>query len=87
MEYGLDTSPTVANQAPGTRNGNTLTFTKGTMAKADSSIAYSIEESADLVTWGAPSLGSSVNDTDYITYTFPSGSIQVFARLKVIQSP
>ena len=87
VEYALDLNPTVSSRAPGVRTGNTLTFTKGNMAKADSNIAYSIEESTNLVTWGAPTLGSAVNGADTITYTFPSGKTNVFARLKVIQTP
>ena len=87
VEYALGTNPTTLSQAPGVRAGNTLTFTKGTMAKADSNLAYSIEESTNLVTWGAPTLGSSVNGADTITYTFPSGPTKIFVRLKVVQNP
>ena len=87
MEYALNTNPTTSSQPPGTRVGSLLTFTKGTMAKADSNITYSIEESTDLVTWGPATLGTAVNGADTITYTFPSGQTKVFARLKVVQTP
>jgi len=92
VKYALDLNPMISAQPPGIRSlggkaGNTMTFTKGTMAKADSNIAYSIEESTDLVTWGAPSLGSEVNGADAIVYTFPSRPTQVFVRLKVVQTP
>ena len=87
VKYALDLNPAVSAQPAGTHSGNSLSFTKGAMAKADGSLTYSIEESTDLVTWGAPSLGSSTNGADTISYTFPSGQPQVFARLKVIQTP
>ena len=87
VEYALNTNPTTSSQPPGTRVGSLLTFTKGTMAKADSNITYSIEESTDLVTWGPATLGTAVNGADTITYTFPSGQTKVFARLKVVQTP
>lgn len=81
---GLD--PTVGAPAPGTLSGGTLTFTKGTMAKSDSNLAYSIEESTDLSTWATPTLGSAVDGADAITYTFPNGATQVFVRLNVVQT-
>ena len=87
VKYALGLDPTVGAPAPGTLSGGTLTFTKGTMAKSDSNLAYSIEESTDLSTWGAPTLGSSTNGADTINYTFPNGLTKVFARLKVIQTP
>jgi len=86
VKYALDLNPTVSAQPAGTHTGSSLTFTKGTMAKADSNLAYTIEESTDLVTWGAPTLGS-VSYGDTITYTYPSGHAKVFARLKVVQTP
>ena len=85
VKYALDLNPTISAQPAGTHSGNSLSFTKGTMAKADSNIAYSIEESTDLITWGTPTLGSVVYG-DTITYTYPSGAAKVFARLKVIQT-
>jgi len=86
VKYALDLNPSVACPPPGTHTGSTLTFTKGAMAKVDSNVAYTIEESTNLVTWGAPTLGSVVYG-DTITYTYPSGHAKVFARLKVIQTP
>jgi len=86
VKYALDLNPTVSAQPAGTHTGSSLTFTKGTMAKADSNLTYSIEESTDLATWGAPTLGS-VSYGDTITYTYPSGQSKVFARLKVVQTP
>ncbi len=87
VKYALDLNPTVSTQPAGTHTGSSLSFTKGTMAKGDSAITYSIEESTDLVTWGAPTLGSATNGADTISYTFPSGQTKVFARLKVTQTP
>ena len=91
MEYALDSNPTISSQPPGVRAGNTLTFTKGAMAKADSNIAYSIEESNDLVNWTTPTgispSGSVANNTNDIVYTFPSAPTRIFARLKVVQNP
>jgi len=86
VKYALDLNPTINTQPVGTHSGSTLTFTKGTMAKGDSNIAYAIQESTDLVTWGTPTLGS-VSYGDTITYTYPSGQTKVFARLKVVQTP
>ncbi len=86
VKYALDLNPTVSTQPAGTHSGSSLSFTKGTMAKGDSNIAYAIEESTDLVTWGSPTLGS-VSYGDTITYTYPSGQAKVFARLKVVQTP
>jgi len=86
VKYALDLNPTVSTQPAGTHSGSSLSFTKGTMAKGDSNIAYAIEESTDLVTWGSPTLGS-VSYGDTITYTYPSGQTKVFARLKVVQTP
>ena len=63
VKYALGLDPTVSTQPPGTLSGGVLTFTKGTMAKVDSNIAYSIEESTDMVTWTAP------------TGTSPSGTV------------
>ena len=87
VKYALDLNPTVSSQPAGTHSGSSLSFTKGTMAKADSNITYAIEESTDLVTWGSPTLGSSTNGSNTISYTFPSGQTKVFARLKVVQTP
>jgi len=87
VKYALDLNPSASSQPAGTHSGNTLTFTKGTMAKADSNLTYSIQESTDLATWTAPTLGS-VSYGDTITYTYPtSGTTKVFARLKVVQTP
>jgi len=87
VKYALGLNPSSSSQSPGTRTGNKLSFTKGARAKTDSYIAYAIEESTDLVTWGAPTLGSVEDGTDAITYTYPSGQSKVFARLKVVQTP
>ncbi len=87
VKYALDLNPTVSTQPAGTHTGSSLSFTKGTMAKADGTLTYSIEESTDLVTWGAPTLGSATNGANTISYTFPSGQTKVFARLKVTQTP
>jgi len=86
VEYALGLNPTTSNQLPN-RSGNTLTFTKGAMAKADSNIAYSIEESTDLVTWGPPSIGWATQDANTITYNFYPDATQVFVRLRVVQTP
>lgn len=81
----------IQNTPPGTFSGSTLTFTKGTEAKADTNIVYSIDESTDLVSWGTPTgisrSGTVVNGADSITCTFPSAPTRIFARLKVIQNP
>lgn len=88
VKYALGLDPTVSGHPVGSLSGNTLAFNKGTMAQDDSNIAYSIEESTDLVTWAAPTLGSYVNYVDSVVYTFPSsGPTKVFARLKVVQTP
>jgi len=91
VKYALDLNPAVSAQPAGTLSGSTLSFTKGAMAKADSNLVYSIEESTDLTTWTAPTgsspSGSVSNLTNTITYTFPSGQTKVFARLKVVQNP
>jgi len=91
VKYALDLNPAVSAQPAGTLSGSTLSFTKGAMAKADSNLVYSIEESTDLTTWTAPTgsspSGSVSNLTNTITYTFPSGQTKVFARLKVVQTP
>jgi len=91
VKYALDLNPAISSVPPGTYTGNLLTFTKGLMAKADSKIQYSIEESTELTTWTAPDgiapHGTAVNGADTITYTFVSGQPKRFARLKVVQTP
>jgi len=89
VKYALGLDPTVSSQPAGTLSGNTMTFTKGTMAKADSKIAYSIEESTDLLIWTAPTgiypSGTVVNGPDTVSYIFPLGLPRIFMRFKVMQ--
>jgi len=91
VKYALGLNPAVSAVPPGTHTGNTLTFSKGSMAKADSNIQYSIEESTDLSTWTTPTgtapSGTVVNGANDITYTYASGQAKRFARLKVVQIP
>jgi len=87
VKYALGLDPTKSAQPAGTVSSGSLTFDKGTMAQGDSNIAYSIEESPDLVIWTTQSGPSVSNGATAITYTFPTGQSKVFARLKVIQTP
>jgi len=87
VKYALGLDPTKSAQPAGSVSSGTLTFNKGTMAQGDSNLAYSIEESPDLVTWTTQSGPSVSNGPTAITYTFPTGQAKVFARLKVIQKP
>ena len=87
MKYALGLDPTKSAQPAGSVSSGTLTFEKGTMAQGDGNLAYSIEESPDLVTWTTQSGPSVSNGPTAITYTFPTGQTKVFARLKVIQTP
>jgi len=91
VKYALGLDPTKSAQPPGTLLGGSLSFTKGSMAKGDSNISYTIQESTDLVTWTTPTgiapSGTVNNGANSISYTYPTGPTKVFARLKVIQSP
>ena len=90
VKYALGLDPTVC-QSAGTRSGNTMTFTKGAMAKADGNITYSIEESTDLLIWTTPTgiypSGTVVNGADSISYIFPLGLPEIFMRFRVTQTP
>jgi len=88
MKYALGLDPTVAHGAPGSLNGSTLSFTKGTMASGDSNVSYTIQESTDMVTWATATRGIVSNNSGSITYTFPSSRpSNLFVRLQVTQSP
>ena len=83
MKYALGLDPLVAEGAPGTYNGNVVSFTKGSDAVTAGDVTYGIETSTDLVTWTA--VTPDTNDATTISYTLPGGQGTIFARLVVTQ--
>lgn len=84
VEYALGKNPKVSDLPPGTFDGSTLTFTKGTDALANGDVTYAIEESDDLGIsdpW-ANVVANEIGNT--ISYTLPTGKTRVFARLKAV---
>ena len=89
-EYALGLNPRVSDVAPGTFSSNTLTFTKGADAKANGDVTWDIETSISLGVSPTPWVDGGVNVTETandISFTFPSGPVKNFARLKVTQVP
>ena len=84
VEYALGLDPQVSSTPAGTFNGNTLTFVKGTEAKAAGDLTYSIETSTTLLdgSWSAAAAIETAND---ISFTLPSGQGKIFGRLKVVK--
>ena len=89
-EYALGLNPRVSSVPPGTFSGGTLTFIKGLDAKANGDVTWDIETSISLGVSPNPWVDGGVNVTETandISFTFPSGPLKNFARLKVTQVP
>ena len=80
MEYALQTNPAGSDGSTGTFVGRTVSFTKRALAVSNGDVTYAIEASPSLVGW-TPVI-PTVNSATTISYTIPSGSPKVFARLK-----
>lgn len=85
LEYALGLNPAAVSPAPGTFNGQTLSFTKGSEARTNGDVTYEIQQSTSLGTWTVvvPNAPASSN----ISYTLPTTGPKQFARLKIIQTP
>jgi len=92
MEYALGLDPRFSSASPGvpSNNGKTITFTKGTEAKANGDVTYQIETSATLGIAPSPwtvDVADVTNGVNTIAITFPAGPVKNFARLKVTLTP
>lgn len=85
VEYALGLIPTASSGTPGTFIGGTLSFTKGTEAKANGDVTYEIEESTTLGSWTVVVPNAPAEPT--ISHTLPAGQPKQFARLKITQIP
>jgi autotransporter-associated beta strand protein len=89
-EYALGKNPTVSSQPAGALTGNTITFTKGADAIANSDVSWIIETSTtlDAGSWTAEVTQAAGDPALSIGYTFTPGTpAKKFARLKVVQVP
>jgi autotransporter-associated beta strand protein len=84
VEYALGLDPQVGNPAPGTFTGNTLTFTKGTEAKAAQDVTYKIQTSTTLAI-GSWTDAAATNTTNDISFLLPANEPggKLFGRLQV----
>ncbi|MCX6875336.1 MAG: GDSL-type esterase/lipase family protein [Verrucomicrobia bacterium] len=88
MEYALGLNPKVPNGSPGTLAGNLLSFTKGTAARDNGDVTYSIESSPNLQSPWTPRVTQAAGNTaPTISYTLPPNLGKIFARLVVTQVP
>jgi autotransporter-associated beta strand protein len=85
VEYALGLNPTASSVPPGTFSGGTLSFTKGTEARANGDVIYEIEQSTTLGNWTVVVPDSPASPT--ISHTLPAGQPRHFARLKVTRIP
>ena len=89
-EYALGKNPVVSSQPAGVLSGNTITFTKGADAIANSDVSWLIETSTTLEagSWATEVTQPAGDATATIAYTFTPGTpAKKFARLKVVQVP
>lgn len=90
MEYALGLDPKVADPAPGSLVGNTITFTKGTEAIANGDVSWVIESSPTLTpdSWNPQVSQAAGHPAATISHTFAPGALpQNFFRLRVIIEP
>lgn len=85
VEYALGLNPTASSVPPGTFSGGTLSFTKGTEARANGDVIYEIEQSTTLGNWTVVVPDSPASPT--ISHTLPAGHPRHFARLRVTRIP
>jgi len=84
MEYALGLNPKVPNGSPGTLSGRLVSFTKGSEARNNGDVTYSIETSPNLHDPWTTVVSHAPGNTDLaISYLLPSGQGKIFARLKV----
>ena len=84
VEYALGLDPQDGDPAPGTFTGNTLTFTKGTEAKAALDVTYKIQTSTTLATgsWTDAAATDTTNDISFLLPPNQPGG-KLFGRLQV----
>jgi hypothetical protein len=90
VEYALGKNPRVSSQPAGVLLGNTVTFTKGSDAIANSDVSWIIETSATLEagSWTPQVTQAPGEASAEIAFTFaPPTPVKNFARLKVTQLP
>jgi fibronectin-binding autotransporter adhesin len=90
VAYALGLSPTVSSQPAGVLSGNTITFTKGADAIANSDVSWIIETSVTLSgSWLEEVTQAPGNSAATISYNLNPvpGTPKKFARLKVVKTP
>lgn len=89
VEYALDLDFTASDGSAGSFDGSLLSFTKRGEAVTNGDVSYSIETSPNLLDpWTLVSyVLPDVNNGTTISYTLPTGSGRIFARLVVTSTP
>ena len=83
MEYALGLNPTAPSASPGTFDGSTISFNKGSAAVANGDLTYAIQTSTTLAAGSWTTVTPTVNSPSLISYTLPTGLTKIFARLLV----
>jgi len=81
LEYALGLNPNQSEPCPGTWDGITLSFAKGSTAVTNGDLRYAIEVSSDLAEWSEVVVQTGAEES--IEYSANPGSGTAFARLKV----
>jgi hypothetical protein len=89
VEYALSLNFAGSDGSAGSLTGNVLSFTKRSEAVTNGDVSYRIETSPNLLDpWTPVSyVLPDVNNGTTITYTLPTGSGKIFARLVVTSAP
>jgi autotransporter-associated beta strand protein len=83
LEYALGLNPTAPSASPGTFDGSTISFNKGSAAVANDDLTYAIQTSPTLAAGSWTTVTPTVNSPSLISYTLPTGLTKIFARLLV----
>lgn len=83
MEYALGLNPTAPSASPGTFDGSTISFNKGSAAVANGDLTYAIQTSTTLAAGSWTTVTPTVDSPSLISYTLPTGLPKIFARLLV----
>ena len=83
LEYALGLNPTAPSASPGTFDGSTISFNKGSAAVANDDLTYAIQTSTTLAAGSWTTVTPTVNSPSLISYTLPTGLTKIFARLLV----
>lgn len=85
MEYALGLNPTAPSASPGTFDGSTISFNKGSAAVANDDLTYAIQTSTTLAAGSWTTVTPTVDSPSLISYTLPTGLPKIFARLLVAE--